>query len=194
MNKSIDNESISSLPKIEFEGKIIVVDNIKDVEACVEVLSGYDVIGFDTETKPSFKKGKSNQHQVSLLQLSTGDVTFLFRLNKIGLPKTLCKLLADNNIIKAGAAVHDDIKALKILNGFSDGGFVDIQKLAEELGIESISLRKLTAYFFQKRLSKNQRLSNWEVDQLSHPQAIYAATDAWISLKIYYELRKLQQV
>lgn len=186
----IEKEQINELPKICFDGEITLVEDPADVHDAVLYLSQSDVIGFDTETKPSFKKGKSNQHSVALLQLSSSDRVFLFRLNKIGLTPDLANLLSDNNIIKAGAAIHDDIKALKLLYPFVEGGFIDVQDQAADLGIEVRSLRKLTAMLFNRRLSKAQRLSNWEADNLTNAQALYAGTDAWISLMIYIELLK----
>lgn len=186
----IEKEQINDLPKISFEGEITLIENSADVHDAVLYLRQSDVIGFDTETKPSFKKGKSNQHSVALLQLSSFDRVFLFRLNKIGLPPDLADLLSDNNIIKSGAAIHDDIKALKLLYPFVEGGFIDVQDQAADLGIEVRSLRKLTAMLFNRRLSKAQRLSNWEADNLTKAQALYAGTDAWISLMIYIELLK----
>jgi ribonuclease D len=186
----IEKEQINDLPKISFEGEITLVEDSVDVRDAVLYLRQSDVIGFDTETKPSFKKGKSNQHSVALLQLSSLDRVFLFRLNKIGLTPDLADLLSDNSIIKSGAAIHDDIKALKLLYPFVEGGFIDVQDQADNLGIEVKSLRKLTAMLFNRRLSKAQRLSNWEADNLTKAQALYAGTDAWISLMIYIELLK----
>ncbi len=187
--ETIDKEDIRKLPAIAFEGEIIVVEDDQAVDDAVKYLLQYDVLGFDTETRPSFKKGKTNQHQVALLQLFGGEKAFLFRLNKMQLSNALTGLLANPKVLKVGAAVHDDIKALKALNSFRDGGFVDVQNMATKLEIEVKSLRKLTAMFFHARLSKSQQLSNWEADELSESQAKYAATDAWISHELYYKLK-----
>ena len=184
----IEKEEIRNLPIIAFKGEIVVIDQLQSVPEAVDFLSQFDVIGFDTETKPSFKKGSSNQHQVAVLQLYAGGRAFLFRLNKIGLPEHLVNLLADPEILKVGAAVRDDIKGLKALKSFKDGGFIDIQNLAAKLEIEVRSLRKLTAMFFRHRLSKTQQLSNWESDDLSEAQSVYAATDAWISFELYRKM------
>ncbi|MEA1875128.1 MAG: 3'-5' exonuclease [Bacteroidota bacterium] len=184
----IEKEAIRKLPIVAFDGEIVVVDQVQYVQDAVDFLSQFDVIGFDTETKPSFKKGSSNQHQVAVLQLYADGRVYLFRLNKVGLPHNLTNLLADPKILKVGAAVHDDIKGLKALTSFEDGGFVDIQNLAAKLEIEVRSLRKLTAMFFRHRLSKTQQLSNWESDSLSEAQTIYAATDAWISYELYRKM------
>ena len=186
--EEIEKQDIKDLPQIFFEGEIILVEDEKYIPDAVEFLRQYAVLGFDTETRPSFKKGVSNQHKVALLQLYADNRAYLFRLNKTGLPLCLAELLADRQIIKAGAAVHDDIKGLKELCPFVEDGFIDIQNMAEKLEIEVRSLRKLTAMFFQHRLSKTQQLSNWEADQLTEAQCVYAATDAWISYKLYSEL------
>ncbi|MCD6346866.1 MAG: 3'-5' exonuclease domain-containing protein 2, partial [Bacteroidales bacterium] len=146
-------------------------------------LSAAKEYGFDTETKPSFKKGAN--HKVALLQLSTDDEAFLFRLNKIGLPDELIEILADTNKIKVGAAIRDDIKSLKAIKEYTQAGFVDLQVMVKELGFESFSLKKLSALVLGFRISKSQQLSNWEANELTPKQLTYAATDAWVSLKIY---------
>ncbi len=185
----IAKEEIRNLPIIAFDGEIVIVEQGQYVQDAVDFLTQFDVIGFDTETKPSFKKGSSNQHKVAVLQLYADGRAYLFRLNKYGLPDALADLMANPNILKVGAAVRDDIKGLKALNPFKDAGFVDIQNIAAKLEIEVRSLRKLTAMFYSHRLSKTQQLSNWEIDKLSQAQAVYAATDAWISYELY---RKMQ--
>src|SRR6056297_3359864 len=187
----VDKDKIKDLPPIHFKGEILVVCSDEDEQEAVEYLRRQKEIGFDTETKPSFKKGRPNSNEVALLQLSTDDRAFLFRLNERPLSRQLIEILSSEDIIKAGAAVHDDIKALQHLHGFTAGGFVDIQDMAEEDGLEIKSLRKLTAMLFHMRLSKSQRLSNWEANRLTEPQIVYAATDAWISLKIYHSIKRV---
>ncbi|MFO7878996.1 MAG: 3'-5' exonuclease [Bacteroidota bacterium] len=187
----IDKDKIKDLPKISFSGEVLVVCTDEEEQEAVECLSAASAIGFDTETKPNFKKGRPNNNDVALLQLATGDRAFLFRMNQRELSDDLVSLLASENIIKAGAAVHDDIKALQHLYNFTAGGFVDIQDMSEAAGLEIKSLRKLTAMLFHMRLSKSQRLSNWEAKRLTEPQIMYAATDAWISLKIYHALKRV---
>lgn len=181
--ESITKEELTELPLKWFEGKIVVVDTKAKLKSAVEILQNELVIGFDTETKPSFKKGVNNQ--VALLQLSTRNHAFLFRLNRIGLPKEIIKLLANPNIIKPGVAIHDDIKILRNLSDFEPAGFVELQDHAKEMGIQNFSLKKLTAIACGFRISKGQQLSNWEADKLSEAQQIYAATDAWAALEIY---------
>jgi ribonuclease D len=181
--ESITKEELVDLPLKWFEGEIIVVDSKEKVKSAVDVLSKAAIVGFDTETKPAFKKGVFNH--VALLQLSTKTKAFLFRLNQIGLPREICKILADPNIIKPGVAIHDDIKGLRLIRKFNPGGFVELQDSAKELGIQNFSLKKLTAIACGFRISKGQQLTNWEADALTEKQQIYAATDAWTSLEIY---------
>jgi len=181
--ESITKEELVDLPLKWFEGEIVIVDNEKTLREAVKVLSEQSIIGFDTETKPAFKKGVFNK--VALLQLSTKKQAFLFRINKIGLPKEVCSILSNPEIAKPGVAIRDDIKALLVLRYFKPGGFVELQDSAQELGILNFSLKKLTAIACGFRISKGQQLSNWEAEELTEKQQIYAATDAWTSLKIY---------
>jgi len=186
--ESITKEELIDLPLRWFNGEIIVVDNNDKLEMAVEILSKEDIIGFDTETKPAFKKGVFNN--VALLQLSTKTQAFLFRLNRIGLPSDICKILANPNVIKPGVAIHDDIKGLKSIKQFKPGGFVELQDTAKELGIANFSLKKLAAITCGFRISKGQQLTNWEADSLTEKQQIYAATDAWAALEIFENISK----
>ncbi len=181
--ESITKEELTDLPLRWFEGEITVVDSLTKLTRAIEILQVESVIGFDTETKPSFKKGVINK--VALLQLSTRKYAFLFRLNKIGLPGEIKNLLANPNIIKPGVAIRDDIKVLKKLGSFMPAGFVELQDHAKERGILNFSLKKLTAIACGFRISKGQQLSNWEAEVLTEAQQIYAATDAWAALEIY---------
>lgn len=181
--ESISKEELTELPLRWFEGDIIVVDEQRMLKNAIDVLSKQKIIGFDTETRPSFKKGVINK--VSLLQLSTKSKAFLFRLNKIGFPYELQQILADPEIVKPGVAIRDDIKGLQNLNDFIPGGFVELQDSAKDLGIQNFSLKKMSAIACGFRISKGQQLSNWEAEKLTEAQQIYAATDAWAALKIF---------
>jgi len=180
---SITKEELTDLPLKWFEGEIVIVDTYEKVKKAIKILLKETVIGFDTETKPAFKKGVFNN--VALLQLSTQKQAFLFRLNEIGLPDEICRILSNPAVIKPGVAIHDDIKALQLLKSFAPAGFVELQDDAKELGITNFSLKKLTAITCGFRISKGQQLSNWEADVLSEAQKKYAATDAWAALEIY---------
>lgn len=181
--ESISQEELTGLPLKWFEGEIVMIDSPEKLSYAIEKLTNQPIIGFDTETRPSFKKGVVNK--VALLQLSTKTHAFLFRLNRIGLPNQIRDLLADPNVIKPGVAIRDDIKGLQGIKSFKPGGFVELQDHAKELGIQNFSLKKLTAIACGFRISKGQQLSNWEADELTEAQKIYAATDAWAALEIF---------
>ena len=182
----IDNEQTAQLPAIEFRGEIRIIDREELVEEACRDLAASPIIGFDTETRPSFKAGVS--YRVSLLQLSTKSRCYLFRLNKISLSKPILRLLENPLLPKIGADVAGDLRSLRALRHFRDGGFIDLQTIASEWGIEEKSLRKLSAIVLGRRVSKAQRLSNWESATLTDKQQLYAATDAWASLRIYEKL------
>jgi ribonuclease D len=186
-----DKSLISSLPVAQFQGRIIVILTKGEAERAVRYLLSQPILGFDTETRPSFKKG--HQHKVSLLQVSTPDICFLFRLNHIGLTDELVQLLEDDTVLKIGLSWHDDINSLHKLMDFKTGRFVDIQDLVREIGIEDLSLQKLYANLFGQKISKRQQLSNWEADILLDKQKVYAATDAWACIQIYNEIIRLKE-
>ena len=183
---TITKEEVAELPYVAFDGEIIVVDTPARVDAACDWLLGREMLGFDTESRPSFKKGVVNR--ISLLQLSSGDRCFLFRLNKIRLDKAILKILENRNITKVGLSVEGDIRELETLRKFRPKGFVDLQKVVPEYGIEELSLIKIAAIVLGKRVSKAQRLSNWESVQLTDAQKLYAATDAWLCTEIYKKL------
>lgn len=189
--KSITSEEANKMPLKAFEGDIILVDEYKDLYEAVQYLKEYSILGFDTETRPSFKKGKVND--VALLQLAANSKTFLFRINKIGLPEEIIDLLNNPNIVKVGAAIKDDIRGLQKLNDFDANGFLELQDYVSNFGIESFSLKKLSAIVLNFRISKRQQVSNWEAETLSPGQLRYAATDAWVSLKIFERLKATEQ-
>lgn len=195
MPKNIYNKynkkNIPDLPLAQFEGRIIVVLSAKETERVVRYLLSQPILGFDTETRPSFKRG--DQHRVALLQVATPDTCFLFRLNHTGLTPSLINLLEDTTVMKIGLSWHDDINALQKLGRFKPGRFIDIQQHVADIGIEDMSLQKLYANLFGHRISKRQQLSNWEADILNDKQKIYAATDAWACIRIYEEIIRLQQ-
>ena len=182
----ISNEETAALPAIEFKGEIRIIEHERDIVPACKFLMKQAVVGFDTETRPSFRPGIS--YRVSLLQLSTPQLCFLFRLNKIPLAKPILQVLETDSILKIGADVAGDLRSLRQIRHFRDGGFVDLQSIAPEWGIEDKSLRKLSAIVLGQRVSKAQRLSNWEATTLTDKQQLYAATDAWVCTRIYERL------
>lgn len=179
------------MPTVLFQGRIIVIDTPAEAEKAVKALSEQPLIGIDTETRPSFKKGV--HYNVSLLQMSTPDTCFLFRLNRIGLPAPLIALLEDEKIQKIGLSLHDDYQALSRRKRFIPRGFFDLQKHVSRYGIEEMSLQKIFAIIFGQRISKSQQLTNWDADVLTDKQKLYAATDAWACLTIYNQLQHIKQ-
>lgn len=186
IKKSITKEELADLPLTAFGGEIHCIDRHEDVFPAVEYLMQQDVIGFDSETKPAFKKGVFNN--VCLLQLSTCEHAFLFRIHKTGLCNQLTSILSDPSITKVGVGIHDDIVGLKKLKNFNDAGFIELQNIAKEIGVENYSLKKLSGIVLGGRISKRQQVSNWEQENLTPAQKLYAATDAWAALAIFNEL------
>jgi len=186
----ISKAEVNDFPLWSYEGKVVVVNDEKMIDAAVSNLSKAQRIGIDTETKPRFSKGKPNR--TALLQLAIPGVVYLFRLNKIGLPHGLAQILEDPNILKIGIATRDDKKELNRDFGCQPQNVLDLNQYVKTLGFISIGARKLTALILGKRISKSQQTSNWEKDKLSHRQILYAATDAWICLEIYQTLQSKQ--
>ena len=185
---SISKEELLELPLGQFEGPIYLIDRPEQVEDAVDFLENQPLIGFDTETKPSFRKGEFNH--VSLLQLSTANQAFVFRLNKIGFPPPLRSLLEKENVLKVGAAVHDDLKALKKLSdSFYPQSFFDLNDELKKVGFQNVGVRNLCGMVLKIRISKAEQVSNWEADKLTEKQLRYAATDAWACLEIFQHLK-----
>ena len=186
-----DKAKIQALPKVVFEGRIVVVLTAAEAEKAVDYLLTQPILGIDTETRPSFKKGRINQ--VALLQVATHDVCFLFRLNLIGMASAIIRLLEDTSVPKIGLSLQDDLMMLGRRGSFKRGNFIDLQDKVKEIGVEDMSLQKLFANFFGQRITKREQLSNWEIDILKDKQKIYAATDAWTCILLYEELMRLEQ-
>ena len=185
---SILPEEIEKMPLGSFPGKITVIDkNGIDFVRAIAYLGTQKIIGFDTETRPVFSPGQRHNH-VALLQLSGAEKAFLFRVGSMGMRKLLCAILSNPRILKVGAAVHDDVRGLQYYRQFEERGFVDLQKIAYEWGIRDKSVKKLAANILGVRISKSQQLSNWEADELSAAQQMYAATDAWVCREMYLKL------
>lgn len=189
MVKSIAKEDLAKLPIEIFPGRIIVVQNETEAIKACNYLKNCEIIGFDTETRPAFKKGVSNK--IALMQLSTDDTCFLFRMNTIGLPDCLVDVLIDTNIKKIGLSLKDDFSAIRKRKMIAPVNFIELQAFVKQYGIEDSSLQRVYAILFDKRISKGQRLSNWEADILSDAQKMYASIDAWACLRIYNKLKDM---
>lgn len=185
----ISKNEVNELPLGQFEGEIHLIDDPQLIPDVVGELRQYMRLGFDTETRPAFRKGVS--YDVSLLQLSTLDTAFLFRLNHIGFPDGIKRILEDPNIVKIGAAVRDDLKALRKLNeNFDPLSFFDLNEELKKIGFHNVGVRNLSAMVLNIRISKSEQVSNWEAEMLTEKQKLYAATDAWACLEIFEELNQ----
>jgi ribonuclease D len=186
-----DKTKIGDLPRVLFQGRVIVVLTEEEAEKAINYLLTCKVLGFDTETRPVFKRGTC--HKVALLQVSSEDTCFLFRLNRIGWSPSLTRLMETEDVVKIGLSWHDDIMSLHKRGEFEAKGFFELQDHVGELGILDKSLAKLYANFFGERISKREQLSNWEADVLSEKQKGYAATDAWACVQLYKEYLRLKE-
>lgn len=187
-----DKHAIPDLPKASFEGRIITIIGESEAEKAVDYLLSQPILGLDTETKPSFKPG-ARMNKVALLQVSTLDTCFLFRLNQMGFPPCMSRLLGDSTVTKVGLSWHDDLMQLHRKANFQAGTFVELQEMVKLIGIKDLSLQKIYANLFGQKISKSQRLTNWEADNLSQAQQVYAATDAWACIQIYNEIMRLHE-
>ncbi|MBP3353395.1 MAG: 3'-5' exonuclease domain-containing protein 2 [Bacteroidales bacterium] len=182
----ISKEEIANLEKDSFGGKIVIIISKEEAKKAISYLSTQKIVGIDTESKPMFKKGGKNK--IALLQISTSDICFLFRLNIIGITDEIKSFFENENISKVGLSLKDDFLMLHKAAAFEPKNFIDIQTIIEDYGIGDKSLQKIYAILFGKKISKSQRLSNWEADSLSDAQKRYAATDAWAVLRIFEKL------
>lgn len=184
----IDKEIVKDLPIAQTDCQIELIDSPDEVDKAVKYLLRSKVVGFDTESKPSFTKGKSNK--IALMQISTQKRCFLFRLQMIGKNQRLKEFLENENIKKIGVAIHGDLRNLRVWSKFEPKNFVDLQNIVGDYGIEELGLQKIYAIIFGKKISKSQQLSNWEAKILNRAQQVYAATDAWACRQIYLKLTK----
>ncbi|MDR0712155.1 MAG: 3'-5' exonuclease domain-containing protein 2 [Prevotellaceae bacterium] len=184
----ITHEEIEALPYVAFGGKITIVDKPEKVAAAVSHLMQEKLLGYDTETRPNFTRGV--HYRISLVQLSSADRAFLFRIDKIGIPKELLELLQNGQVLKIGVAINDDIQGMQRIRAFKPQGFVDLQKITEAYGIEDKALKKIAAIVLNLRISKSQQTSNWAALRYTAEQKLYAATDAWVCREIYLKLKE----
>ena len=195
MNKIVsrfDKKLIPELELVQFEGRIFTVETEAEARKATDFLMREKTVGVDTETKPVFKKGRK-MNPVALMQVSTLDSCFLFRLNYIGLPDCLVDLLESDKLLKVGLSLQDDFRQLTRRRSINPCGYVELQQMVREFGITDMSLAKLYANLFNCRISKSQQLSNWEADVLNEKQKRYAATDAWACVRIYNELNRIKK-
>jgi len=185
--ENISREDVNKLPLRSYSGSTTVISKSAGLTLAFEEINLYHEVGFDTETRPAFVKGKS--YNVSLLQIAIPGKVFLIRLNNTGMVSSIIHFL-ESGIKKVGVGLRDDINALLKIKEFNPGNFCDLNQVASEIGLEAQGLRKLTAIVKKFRISKRQQTSNWEKIKLGESQIRYAATDAWCCLEIFTELRK----
>lgn len=183
---AIDKKCVAEMPNVTYAGAITVIERAEEVAEAVSYLRSHDVVGFDTETKPNFRKGMTNR--VSLIQVSTEDRSFLFRINKMGFTPELREFMECDDVIKVGLSLKDDFHMLHQIGEFEPHGFVELQNMVKSYHIADASLQKIYAILFGQRISKGQRLTNWEANVLTEPQIIYASIDAWACRHIYLHL------
>ena len=191
IQRTISKEELKELPQVTFQGTIHVIQTEKEVTKAVNYLLKQRVVGIDSETRPSFTKGQS--YKVALLQVSCEDCCFLFRLNLTGLTPPLIQLLESKRVMKIGLSLRDDFMMLRKRAQFKQQACIELQDYVHDFGIQDKSLQKIYGILFGLKISKSQRLTNWEVETLTDPQKVYAATDAWSCLNIYNLLEKLKQ-
>ena len=189
--KSMNKEELKDMPKAIFPGQIHVVQTPLEAEKAVAYLKTCPLLGIDSETRPSFTKGQS--HKVALLQISSEEHCFLFRLNLTGLTLPVIMLLENPNVIKVGLSLRDDFMMLHKRAPFEQHSCIELQEYVRTFGIQDKSLQKIYAILFAEKISKSQRLSNWEAEVLTQPQQQYAATDAWACINIYNRLQELKR-
>lgn len=187
--RPLSKDDINALPLRRYNGTVHIVASKATLRKAVNGLKGERVLGFDTETRPTFGKGPENPP--ALLQLATSQATYLFQLKRISLPEPLCAILADARVIKAGVAVRDDIRVLQRLAEFEPRGFVDLSEVARKNGLQTMGLRNMAANLLGFRISKTAQCSNWEAPKLSPKQITYAATDAWVSRELHFRIQDL---
>lgn len=185
--QKISNEEINRLPVRQYEGEIVLIRDEKALESAIKALAKEDVLGFDTETRPVFSKGKSNSP--SLLQLAGSEKVYIFQLNSVPFDEAIAEILENPAIVKTGVAVRDDILELQRISHFESANFVDLSQIAKQNRLKTHGLRNLAANFFGLRIPKGARCSNWALNKLSQNQLLYAATDAWIGRELYLVMR-----
>ena len=191
LKRTISKEEVKEMPKAAFPGRIHVIQTESEAQKAVAYLQSQAILGIDSETRPSFTKGHS--HKVALLQISSDECCFLFRLNMTGLTQPIIELLEDPKVIKVGLSLKDDFMMLHKRAPFNQQACIELQEYVRPFGIQDKSLQKIYGILFSEKISKSQRLSNWEADVLTDAQKQYAATDAWACLNIYHLLEELKR-
>ncbi len=187
--RKMEKDQINALPMWSYTGKVHLLENENQAQAAAQKISQQTIVGFDTETRPAFRKGQ--KFEPALLQLATDQAVYLFQLKKTGLPAGLLAVLEDRSIVKAGVATRDDIRELQMIQEFQPGGFVDLSEISHRNNLHNHGLRPLSAALLGIRISKKARQSNWANNNLSQAQICYASTDAWLSRELYLKMQNM---
>lgn len=189
IKEKFDKKDIADLPVEAFGGRIYVLLTEREAEQAVKVLMRQPIVGIDTETRPTFRRGQ--MRNVALLQVSTWDTCFLFRLNRMGIPPCVVQLFESPKVAKVGLSLKDDFAQLRRSASLTPQACIDLQDEVKRIGIQDLSLQKIYANLFGRKISKRQQLTNWEADVLTSAQQLYAATDAWACLRMHEEIGRL---
>ncbi len=177
---------LQQYPQISFPGKIHLISSNQDLQAASTLMNSAQIFGFDTETKPSFKKGEV--YKIAILQLATETDAFIIQMQRIHQYEIIKNIFENKDIIKVGAAIRDDIKQLQKTFAFMPENFIEIQTLAKTAGLENFGLKGMTEEILNSTITKGPKMTNWQAFELTDRQIMYAATDAWIGLILYQKL------
>ena len=183
---SIPKETVAEMPVVNYPGQITVINSALDAKKALRYLSSLPAVGFDTETRPTFHRGKLNK--VALIQIYAPTRCFLFRINQIGLTDEMVDFLESPTTAKIGVSLHDDFRNLNKIRQINPQAEIDLQQFVKDYHIRDNSLQRIYAIVFGERISKSQRLTNWEAESLTESQQIYASIDAWACYKLYHHL------
>ena len=189
INLHITKDEINRLPMKQYEGPIHLIRTPDEAEQAAETLKRETLLGFDTETRPTFRVGE--YYQPSLLQLAAGSAVFIFQIKLTGLTQGLCDVLSSPGIIKTGVSIRSDVSELRKLSAFEPAGFIELATCAKQAHIQNLGLRGLAALLLGFRVSKREQTSNWAKPELTESQLRYAATDAWLGHEIYLHMNRL---
>jgi len=187
--RAISRVEMANLPIRRYEGEVCLVTTPQDLARALADLRHESVVGFDTETRPSFRKGES--HPTCLVQAATAGAVYLFQLRRPDVLPILAELLAQPRTVKAGVGLAHDLRSLKLVFPFMEKNVLDLGVVARRCGLGQTGLRNLAGIFLGFRIPKGTRTSNWAAAQLSAQQIIYAATDAWVCRELFVRFQKL---
>ena len=189
LRRTISREEINELPIRRYEGEVHLVSSAPDLERAMADIRAERVLGFDTETRPAFRKGE--HHLPCLVQVATARAVHLFPLQRMDFSAPVAELLASREIVKVGVSLAHDLRELKLVFPFEEASMLDAGATVQRHGLEQTGLRNLAALFLGFRIPKGNRTSNWAARHLSPAQLTYAATDAWVCRELFLRFQEL---